>query len=62
MKANLISVSPPVFNERERANLYGEVKKLYEYTRQMHEQLNFALEQNQKVLDELTAKIAEMGK
>jgi hypothetical protein len=51
-----------VFNERERANLYGEVKKLYEYTRQMHEQLNFALEQNQKVLDELTAKIAEMGK
>lgn len=62
MKANLISVYPPVFNERERANLYGEVKKLYEYTRQMHEQLNFALEQNQKVLDELTAKIAEMGK
>ena len=57
MKSNLISVSPPVFNERGNANLYAEVRKLYEYNRQLHEQLNYALEQNQKALSALEEKL-----
>lgn len=62
MKTSLISISPPVLGKREDVDFYSELKKAYDYNRQLNEQLNFALGQTQKTIAALENEIAALKK
>lgn len=62
MKSGLLAISPPVLSEREKMDVYSEIKKNYNYNRALYERLDFVLAQNEKTIEELKNEVAELKK